>query len=97
MPSSTIAPSWYVPDSGGVNLPVQRTEKPSSLTCGAGLPRLQSKLTCSSVLTSTGSPCNSLLLKYSPFNPDGEPFPFRVRADAGTGATSAPVNVDPSA
>ena len=36
-PPLPAKPSRYLPDSGAVSLPVQRTEKLSSLTCGAGL------------------------------------------------------------
>ena len=44
------------------------------------------KLIRSSALVRTGAPFSSLLLKYSPLNPS-----------AGTGATSSPVSVEPSA
>src|SRR5260370_4798222 len=90
-PPLPATPSAYFPESGATSLPVQRTEKLSLFTCGAGLNDPQSKLTWASVLTRTGSPLSSRLLKYSPFKPVCEPLLLSFRDDEETGSTIVPV------
>src|SRR4051812_45835244 len=89
-------PMVYLPDSGGVSLPVQRAEKLSSATCRAGLIAPQLKFTCWSVLTIAASPFSSRLLKYSALSPAGAPPPPVVKAEAGTGSTETPVGYIPA-
>jgi hypothetical protein len=45
---------------------VQRAEKLSAASCGAGAAARQSKFTSASSRTSTGAPARSRLAKYSP-------------------------------
>src|SRR5215213_4827199 len=77
--------------------PVHLTEKLSVFNCGTGLLVNQSKLICASVLVNTGSPCKSLLLKYSPFIPCTFGSSRENIASDGTGSTISPIRLVPRA
>src|SRR5687768_17170847 len=73
MPSSEMVESVYVSEKRGSNSPLQRAEKSSGLTVGAGDPEPHAKSTCGSI-RDTEEPEKSRLSKYCADNPVPAPF-----------------------
>src|SRR5438552_1489708 len=82
-PSSVLAPIVYSPETGGINLPVQRAEKKSALTPSPGEFSQRNEI-FGSIRVRTGSAVQFMLLKYSPRRPSSPGLPFAGRsADDG--------------